>query len=181
MARTHPYNFVHVLLPQLAWRRPEAVRRELSDPGLARDLLHYVWDKAGEGLPVSEKVPPRGLRLSWHEVAGRVTALVQLPPPQATSEAHFAALVYEQNEAPDDDDVPELRPRYFTLEATLGLSTGEGTPTVIGERNAEAHRHLGRGPAGGRSDTASAFLHALAEMLGPLPDLDVPYMHVVRS
>jgi|SRR6476661_111452 len=181
MARQHPYKFVHVLLPQLAWRRPEAVRRELSDPGLARDLLFYVWDKAAEGLPSADKVPPRGLRLSWHEVAGRVTALIQLPAPQATTEAHFAALVYEDYEVDEEGEAPEVKPRYFTLEATLGLSTGEGTPTVIGEWNGEVHRHLGRGPAGGRSDTASAFLRSLAEVLGPLPDLDVPFMHVVRS
>jgi len=181
MARSHPYHFVHVLLPQLAWRRPEAVRRELSDPALARDLLHYLWDKAAEGLPAAAKVNPRGLGLSWHEVAGRVTALVQLPAPQATSEVHFAALVYEGDDAPDEPDTPEIRPRYFTLEATLGLSPGEGTPTMIGERDGDHYRHLGRGPAGGRPHTAAAFLRQLAELLGPLPDLDVPFMHVVRS
>ncbi|MEJ7666526.1 MAG: hypothetical protein WKG07_46910 [Hymenobacter sp.] len=36
------------MLPQLVWRRPAAVRRELSDPLLARELLLYVWDKAAE-------------------------------------------------------------------------------------------------------------------------------------
>jgi hypothetical protein len=178
MARPHPYNFVHVLLPQLAWRRPDAVRRELSDPALARDLLHYVWDKAAEDLPATDKVAPRGLRLSWHEVAGRVTALIQMPPPQATSEAHFAALVYEDEEV---DEGTEARPRYFILEATLGLTTEDGTPTMVGEWNGEVHRHLGRGPAGGRPDTASAFLLALATVLGPLPGLNEPIMHIVRS
>jgi hypothetical protein len=182
MARSHPYNFAHTLLPQLAWRRPAAVRRELSDPTLARDLLHYVWDKAAEGLPPGEKVPPRGLRLSWHEVAGRATALVQLPAPQATAEAHFAALVYEDEEDPEGEGADESRPRYFTLEATMGLRTqDDGTPTVVGERAGEAHRHLAPGPAGGRPDTGSAFLQALAALLGPLPGTDVPFMRVVRS
>lgn len=185
MARPHPYNFVHVLLPQLAWRRPNAVRRELSDPALARDLLQYVWEKAGEDLAPADRVPPRGLRLSWHEVAGRVTALVHLPSPQSTTEAHFAALVYDEElgEEPDeaDDDLPETRPRYFTLEATLGLSTDHGSPTVVGEWQGDYHHHLGRGPAGGRPDTAEAFLKMLASVLGPLPGADVPYMRIVRS
>jgi hypothetical protein len=184
MARPHPYNFVHVLLPQLAWRRPDAVRRELSDPNLARDLLHYVWDKAGEDLPPADKVPPRGLRLTWHEVAGRVTALVHLPAPQGTTEAYFSALVYEEDDFDEEehpDDMPEIRPRYFTLEATLGLSTNDGSPTVVGEWNGDQHRHLGRGPAGGRPDTATAFLQVLAEVLGPLPGADIPYMRIVRS
>ena len=182
MARSHPYNFAHVLLPQLAWRRPASVRRELSDPSLARELLRYVWDKAAENLPAAEKVLPKGLRLSWHEVAGRVTALFHLPSPQATMEAHFSALVYEEDDAPAETEAQEKRPRYFTLEATLGLSGPRGTPTVVGEWAGEAHRHLGRGPVGGQPGTADAFLEALATVLGPLPETEeVPFMRVVRS
>lgn len=181
MARLHPYTFAHVLLPQLAWRRPNSVRRELSDPYLAKDLLLYVWDKAAENVPLSERVPPKGLRLSWHEVAGRVTALCHLPAPQATMEVHFAALVYEEEDEPAETEAEELRPRYFTLEATLGLSGPAGTPTVVGEWAGEVHRHLGRGPAGGQPTTATAFLEALATVLGPLPTTTVPFMRVVRS
>ena len=181
MARSHPYNFTHVLLPQLAWRRPASVRRELTDPYLAKELLLYLWDKAAENLPASERVVPKGLRLSWHEVAGRVTALFHLPPPQSTMEAHFSALVYEEDDEPAETETTETRPRYFTLEATLGLSGPAGTPTVVGEWAGEVHRHLGRGPAGSRPDTAQAFLDALATVLGPLPDTSVPFMRVVRS
>ena len=181
MARSHPYNFAHVLLPQLAWRRPVAVRRELGDPYLARELLNYVWEKAAENLPPAEKVVSKGLRLSWHEVAGRRTALFHLPAPQATMEAHFTALVYEEDEEPAESEVEETRPRYFTLEAALGLSDAAGTPTVVGEWAGDAHRHLGRGPAGGRPETVGAFLEALAGVLGPLPGTGVPFMRVVRS
>ena len=181
MARLHLYNFTHVLLPQLAWRRPVSVRRELTDPYLAKELLLYVWDKAAENLPASERVAPKGLRLSWHEIAGRVTALFHLPPPQATMEAHFSALVYEEEDEPAETEAEELRPRYFTLEAALGLSGPAGTPTVVGEWAGEVHRHLGRGPAGGRANTAEAFLKALATVLGPLPDTRVPFMRIVRS
>ena len=181
MARSHPYNFTHVLLPQLAWRRPSSVRQELSDPYLARELLHYVWDKAAESLPAAQRVAPKGLRLSWHEVAGRATALFHLPAPQATSEAHFAALVYEEEDEPAETEAEEKRPRYFTLEATLGLSGPAGTPTVVGELAGEAHRHFGRGPAGGQPGTADAFLEVLALVLGPLPDTTVPVMRIVRS
>ena len=181
MARSHPYNFTHVLLPQLAWRRPVSVRRELTDPYLAKELLLYLWDKAAENLPASERVAPKGLRLSWHEVAGRATALFQLPAPQATMEAHFSALVYEDDDEPAESEAEETRPRDFTLEATLGLSGPAGTPTVVGEWAGEVHRHLGRGPAGGQSNTATAFLEVLAMVLGPLPDNSVPVMRVVRS
>ena len=83
MARPHPHHFAYTMLPQLVWRRPAAVRRELTDPLLARELLLYIWDKAAESLPPRERVAPRGLHLSWHQVAGRATALLQLPPPQA--------------------------------------------------------------------------------------------------
>ncbi len=180
MARSHPYNFTYVLLPQLAWRRPLSVRRELSDPYLARELLHYVWDKAAENLPPSERVAAKGLRLSWHEVAGRVTALFHLPAPQATTEAHFAALVYEEEDEPAETEAEEKRPRYFTLDAALGLSGPVGTPTVVSEWAGDAHRYLGRGPAGGLPTTAEAFLEIVAAVLGPLPDTTVPFMRVVR-
>ena len=181
MARPHPYNFVHVLLPHLAWRRPASVRRELSDPFLARELLLYAWDKAAENLPARQRVAPQGLRLAWHEVAGRATALVHLPAPQGTTEAHFAALVYEEDDDPAATEEEETRPRYFTLEATLGLSGPAGTPTVVGEWAGDTHRHLGRGPAAGQPGTAHDFLAALAAVLGPLPGADVPFMRVVRS
>ena len=197
MARSHPYNFTHLLLPQLAWRRPEAVRRELSEPQLARELLQYLWDKAGETVPVAERVAARGLRLHWHETAGRATALLLLPAPQATSEAYCAALVYESDPAPelpvrplsgpgagltDDDDeeedaddaTRELLPRYCTLEATLGRDDGLGPPTALCEWQGEHHRQHGRGPAGGRTDTAARFLAALARLLGPAPGIDIP-------
>ena len=186
------------MLPQLVWRRPAAVRRELSDPLLARDLLLYIWDKAAESLPPRERVPPRGLHLSWHVVAGRPTALLQLPAPQAIGEAHLAAIVYEEAEADPDDhsripheDEPdeeaddlagaEALPRYFLLEATLGRSPDEaGTPTMLGELRGEHHRHHAPGPPAGRPDTTGRFLQALADLLGPLPSA-VPYMRIVRG
>jgi len=198
MARPHPHHFAYTMLPQLISRRPAAVRRELADPLLARELLLYIWDKAAESLPPRERVAPRGLHLSWHQVAGRATALLQLPPPQATGEAHLAAIVYEEPEAdpddqsriPDDDEdddddlLPEpeeTQPRYFLLEATLGRAPEEaGTPTVLGELRGEHHRHHAAGPPAGRPDTAGRFLQALAELLGPKPD-SVPFMRVVRG
>jgi hypothetical protein len=197
MARPHPHHFAYLMLPQLVWRRPGAVRRELGDPLLARELLLYMWDKAAESLAPRERVPPRGLHLSWHQVAGRATALLQLPAPQATGEAHLAAIVYEEaeldpddhsripnddEEADDDDLAPEeAMPRYFLLEATLGRSPEDaGTPTVLGELRGEHHRHYAAGPPAGRPDTAGRFLQALADLLGPLPD-NVPFMRVVRG
>ena len=198
MARPHPYHFAYTVLPQLVWRRPAAVRRELADPLLARELLLYFWDKAAESLPPRERVPPRGLHLSWHRVAGRATALLQLPPPQATGEAHLAAIVYEHPEADphdqsrvseeedDDDDLSLIGPgddlpRFFLLEATLGRSPDEaGTPTMLGELRGEHHQHHAAGPPAGRPDTTGRFLQALADLLGPLPD-DVPFMRIVRG
>jgi len=198
MARPHPYHFACTMLPQLVWRRPTAVRRELNDPLLARELLLYVWDKAAESLPPRERVNPRGLHLSWHTVAGRPTALLQLPAPQATGEAHLAAIVYEQLEAdpddhsriPDEDDpddeadlaeADDSLPRYFLLEAALGRSPEDaGTPTMLGELRGEHHRHHAPGPPAGRPDTTGRFLQALADLLGPLSS-EVPFMRIVRE
>jgi hypothetical protein len=199
MARPHPHHFAYLMLPQLVGRRPAAVRRELADPLLARELLLYMWDKAAESLAPRERVSPRGLHLSWHQVASRPTALLQLPAPQATGEAHLVAIVYEGPETdphdhariPDEEDTEEdadddlapaaAPPRYFLLEAALGRSPEEaGTPTLLGELRGEQYLHHAPGPPAGRPDTAGRFLQALAELLGPLPDV-VPYMRVVRG
>ena len=190
MARVQPYNFVHTLLPQLAWRRPAAVRRELADPFLARELLLYMWDKAGEDLNPNERVPIKGLRLTWHAVAGRATALLHLPAPRALTEAYFAALVYEEE---DDDNPPatdddELRPRYFLLESTMGLlratdpspAPDAGQPTLLSERRGEHHRSFGPGPPGGRASSGLEFLQAVANILGPMPGAGLPLMRIVR-
>jgi hypothetical protein len=157
------------------------VRQELADPFLARELLHYLWEKAADGLASRDQLPARGLRLTWHEVAGRATALFHLPTPQATAEAYFVALVYEEAIADEEDTVlAEVRPRYFTLEATLGLATnGAGKPTMLGELAGDQWRQYGRGPAGGLPSTPEAFLQAVADVLGPLPD-ELPIMHIVR-
>ena len=201
MARPHPYHFACTMLPQLVWRRPAAVRRELSDPLLARELLLYAWDKSAESLPPPERVSARGLHLSWHQVAGRPTALLQLPAPQATGEAHLAAIVYGQDvdfeingpllddddlaggdEAELPDETDERLPRYFLLEAILGRSPEEnGTPTMLGElRGEHFHQHHAPGPPAGRPDTTGRFLQALAELLGPPPS-EAPFMRVVRG
>ncbi|QKG52953.1 hypothetical protein [Hymenobacter sp. BRD67] len=196
MARPHPHHFAYTMLPQLVWRRPVAVHRELADPLLARELLLYIWDKAAESLAPRERVPARGLHLSWHKVAGRATALLQLPAPQAIGEAHLVAIVYHDlepnpdnqshipHEDEDDDqdaDSDEAMPRYFLLEATLGRSPEEaGTPTMLGELRGEQYRHHGAGPPAGRPDTTGRFLQALADLLGPLPD-EVPFMRIVRG
>ena len=52
---------------------------------------------------------------------------------------------------------------------------------MVGEWAGDVHRPLGRGPAGGRPNTAEAFLEALAAVLGPLPGANVPVMRIVRS
>ena len=141
----------------------------------------------------------RGLQLSWHQVAGRATALLQLPAAQATGEAHLAAVVFEQaapdpatyERVPDDldedaeltdfNEADEPLPRYFLLEATLGRSPAEtGTPTVLAELRGDHHRHHAPGPPAGRPDTAGRFLQALTELLGPQPD-DVPFMRIIRN
>ena len=190
MARVQPYQFAHTLLPNLAWRRPAAVRRELADPFLARELLRYMWDKAGEEVAADVRVPSRGLRLTWHAVAGRATALFHMPAPQALTEAYFVALVYEEE---DDDNLPateddELRPRYFLLESTLGLlraadpspAPDAGQPTVLSERRGEHHRSFGPGPPGNRPSSGLEFLQAVANILGPMPGAGLPLMRIVR-
>ena len=100
-ARMQPYNFAHQLLPSQLFAEPVAVLAPMisstgfSDAG--REHLLQFWEAAGEGQSGTDLVPSDSLTYSM-EVLGHPNStafLIQLPPPEKTTEAHFMLMVFD--------------------------------------------------------------------------------------
>ncbi|MBI4617244.1 MAG: hypothetical protein HY720_26765 [Planctomycetes bacterium] len=159
--RRHHYDFAHRVLPQLVHRAPreflEAVRRE-------GDLfLKRVWENAGSGLPLAERLPPSGLAAWVERAADSEVVLVALPEPDGATEAHFVAAVVLPAKKGWFGKGKEGA-RYLTLERTeeadgeVATALGEWE---IGSRGEAIHRNHGTGPRPERA----AFLAAICRLL----------------
>jgi hypothetical protein len=163
--RAHHYYFAHAALRNLAMEAPDQVVLALCS-GDGEVFLRRVWDEvarefasAGHEEPV---VGAEGLETVSARVAGRPCALVTLPPPVATTEAHFVAIVlnHEIDEPLKSPAGDQPQVYYFTLEKGFAL---DGRPrTVFCEWSGEAHHNYGDGPAA----EGRLFLDHVAEHLG---------------
>lgn len=162
-ARRHHYDFAHRVLPQLVHRAPreflEAVRRE------GEGFLGRVWENAGRGLPVAERLPPAGLAAWVERAADSEVVLVALPEPEGATEAHFvAAIVLPARKGWFGKGKGKEGARYFTLERTEEADGSAGTALGewrIGSRGEAIHANHGTGPRPERA----AFLAAICRLL----------------
>ncbi len=92
--------------------------------------------------------------------AGYPCAVIEMPPPQATTETFYVALVLLVNPTAEVPDLDKVALRYFTLEKGFVL---DGPPrTVLGEWTAEGiHLNYGDGPV----PQLEPFVQAIAKLL----------------
>ena len=160
--RRQHYLFAHVVLRQLAFENPMAVVGSLHSPK-AGELLAMVWKDVTERVrEAGEPTPLDGseLRAEGMLLGGFPCVIVTMPPPVATTEAHFVALVLHLRPGAGKNapEKPELS--YFTLEK--GFSTDGSDRTVLCAWSADqAHSNYGDGP----EPTVPAFARAVEAML----------------
>ena len=149
--RAQHYQFAHRFLPDVAQKQGAAMAAELAGPG-ARDTLLAMWNFVGEQVPPQQRVRPDGLAVDVRIHAPYFIVLFTLPPPQAITEAYFAALAVgipasDGNE--DDAAEVSLITRYFTLEYGVSIPS-TARRTVLGEWAYQeagiAHLNMGDGP-----------------------------------
>ena len=150
--RAHHYYFAHAALKELAFEDPERVVIALAAPGAER-FLAEMWETVGRDVAGAEQpqqgadagpVPPDGIETIPARVAGRPTALVRMPPPRATTEAYFVAIVLNHELSEPVKPAPEPELYYFTLEK--GFSLDGSLRTVFCEWDETAHKNYGDGP-----------------------------------
>lgn len=145
-AREHHYRFAHRYLAVIAFKSPDRLQNELHLKG--ESMLLDAWKSVGKDLPRKQRVAPDGLHLDWAPFGLREVALITLPPPIATPEAYFVAIVFGG----------ALMPDVFTLEHADDIETGEPY-TVLGEWKVDGtHVNHGRGPQPDKAEMVQTIL-----------------------
>lgn len=124
----HRYVFAHRVLPELVFEDPEGFLGVFADDGAER--LRRLWDDIGQQVSKMDKrraVSGEELDLHVANIAGRRAALITLPEPLETAEAHFVAVV-DGDPAKDDFDW-----RYLVLERTESEDTTSQPDAVLCE------------------------------------------------
>ena len=136
MSRTH-HDEMTKTLTQLALQDPDRFEKNFTDDDAA---LRGLWGRLGQRLHRDERVPSRGLAVTWYEGDDSDAVVITLPTPVANGDAWF--LLY----------LPGDPPRFFALElADDGTALAE-----LGDDRDD----LGPGPAPGLEAFAEAALSA---------------------
>jgi hypothetical protein len=156
------YTFAHVALRSVAFQQPLQCLAVLASPdarAFIADLLQSVSEFCREQ---GREADFRANDVVVHMVraGGYPCAVIEMPPPRATTETFYVALVLLVDPSEASPDFEKVALRYFTLEKGFVL---DGPPrTVLGEWTAEgSHVNYGDGPAPG----LEPFLQAISELL----------------
>jgi hypothetical protein len=155
--RCQHYQFAHAALRSVAFANPVQLMTLLATPDVQSafvTLLEQVEQDCKDG---GEPCDFDASQIGVHQrrAAGHPCAVVEMPPPRATSEAYYAAPVLLM-----DVDPEKVALRYFTLE--YAAEQGDGTGTVLGEWAADG-RHVNHGV--GPAPSLEPFLAAVSALL----------------
>jgi hypothetical protein len=166
-ARTLHYLFAHRVLPDLAFEDPLQFMAILAAPD-AEQKLHELWVTVGrslaEGRGHGEQVPAsEGLAVSRTRLAARACAVIEMPRPEAETEAYFVAAVLDHNLDQSRAAPPEAKPRlfYYTLEKGTNLTDGSDRTVLCRWDTKTRHSNLGDGPVAEKK----AFLEVVERMV----------------
>ncbi len=178
MAHRQVIEFTHYLLPEEAWLAPETVWNTLRGPD-STAWLTALWAQAYQYAYTPEPPrPPTGLLAEQCLAGTHEAVLIGLPPPAAAPEAWYALLVRTPGGAAPfryfmlETTAPPAAPHPADAPATDALAAAAPpTPTLIGERQADAdlHHAHGAGPLAPTRATVPQFLVAVGRLLAPPP------------
>jgi hypothetical protein len=161
--RPHHYAFAHDHLPGVLWHDPRMLLFTLFEASelFLEDQLRIRWQVVGERFDPAERLGDEGLSSSIHTLAnGFQAAVITLPPPQASCEAHMVAVAYRPPRRRLLFWKTEPVLRYFTLEHGFDPETNEWLPLLC-EWTRHGHLNYGEGPA----PEVAAFLEAVRGLL----------------
>jgi hypothetical protein len=166
-ARTLHYLFVHRVLPDLAFEDPLQFMAILASPE-AEQKLHELWMTVGKSLAegrgdAQEVASSEGLSVTRTRLAGRACAVIEMPRPQAATEAYFVTAVLDHNLDQSRAAPPEAHPKlfYYTLEKATNLTDGSDRTMLCRWKTKTTHSNLGDGPPAEKK----AFLEVIERMV----------------
>lgn len=154
--REQHYAFAHRMLPAIALQMGAVSVLVLANEDKRDAFLHDIWNDCGQNEAGRDLVDSEGLGASVARAGDKLIAVVTLPQPELTTEAHFVAIMSDLPPETDDEDADNseearevlrlmlrsMPVRYFTLEKGADLN---GQPrTAFCEWTSE-HRHLNMG------------------------------------
>lgn len=156
--RCHHYTMAHHALRQVALEDPLMYLGVLASPDAEPFLASLFQSVCNHCSERGEKpdFKPSDLQIHRTRVNGFPCVIVEMPPPIATAEAYFTALIGFLDPSQKIAEDTKVEARYFTLEHGFNL---DGTPrTVMCEWDNESHMNFGSGP----SPTVGEFIRALS-------------------
>ncbi len=158
--RGQHYTFAHRFLPALARQMGAFILVILANDDKRDEFLQSVWADCGQGETGEDLVAPNGLRASVTRAGEQLVAIVTLPTPQRTTEAHFVAILSDLPPETDDADAESsdearevlrlllrsMPVRYFTLEKGIELD-GRARSVFCEWTEEGAHLNMGQGPS----------------------------------
>lgn len=156
-AREHHYHFAHRFFPALVRQMGAATLFILANPDKAQPFLSAVWADVGQELPPDDRIttPPRLARIGPANLNGEahLIAVIEMPPAQAVTEAHFVALTCASPEQPGDGEERDafeerlraVAVRYLTLEYGFSLDATQRTAFCEWTQDG-SHLNRGDGP-----------------------------------
>lgn len=168
--RPQHYSFAHRVFRKVFFDRPVQMMM-LMKTGRGEEALLEMWDRLGEEVEPDQRIEVDELpvHLSQSELHGatQYLAIIELPPPKGTTEAHMIGLVVQP--AGGSLQAREGGPRdgtkywYYTLERSVkvGADDSDGPRTVLGGWNSDSHLNFGEGP----SPEVAKFRQAIEEHL----------------
>jgi hypothetical protein len=134
----------------------------------AEQKLHELWMTAGQSLAEggrdARQVPSsEGLSVTRTRLAGRACAVIEMPRPQAATEAYYVAAVLDHNLDQSREAPPQSHPQlfYYTLEKGTNLTDGSDRTMLCRWASKTARASLGDGPPAEKK----AFLEAVERMV----------------
>ncbi|HEY1016394.1 MAG TPA: hypothetical protein VGE07_27035 [Herpetosiphonaceae bacterium] len=159
--RMQHYLFAHRALPSVTFGQPARMLEVLLGDE-AQQMLLNLWEQAGQQAPPSGQVAPRGLGHSLHQLDPlRLLVLVQLPPPQADTEAYFVGLLFETAQPSWAGPSSPKAARCFTLERGSDPFTQQERTVFCEWTSDSSHLNMGDGPP----PAAEEFIQAIRSRL----------------
>ena len=171
--RVH-YTFAHRFLPAYVWKNPSAFFRALHggiglEPADPTRFLQSRWHaifEPGFGLVSDESVDPLAtdesnyvfrrvsdLSMSLHDVGGTRAALVRMPAPEKSPEAHFVCIL-------------EYRARIITLELMQEDETSHRDRGILCEWEPGGEHGMHKNFGVGVASNPEVFLDAVKSVAG---------------
>jgi hypothetical protein len=154
--RDHHYVFAHYTVREVCEQDPLQFFSIVASPEQPK-FLAWLWELTAKrtGTPLSE-VDTAALSVTTGRVKDCPAIIFKMPPPEASAEAHFVAVVLTSSPEPGGagGEASRAQFRYFTLE--YGKNFDGAARTVMCEWADGAHRNFGDGPAATIEDLIGA-------------------------